>query len=193
MDFTKIKLPKIPTNIHNLRNYVDFLELIKFAQKINKDVDKYAKQIVYGEYLKSKSEWKNILSEKDFAKIKDFKYRYHASFMINEDPYVFYSIGDNIFYKVKPKNIAPTTGYGEDHFEFSFDIENQKIEVNFITSWSSSRPYNKQSERPPVVDIQTFIIDLNSKIISKIEEEIDEFFYLDFDDDELSDVEIENH
>lgn len=173
MVFKNIKLPKIPANIHNLRDYKDFIELIKFAKIINKNVDKYTKQIVYGEYLKTKDEWKEILTEKDYEKIIDFEYRNHASCRMNNDPLIFHSIGDNTFYKVRPTNIAPITGYGGDHFEFEFDIENQKIEVQFITTWGSSRPtgYNMASK---IEDIQTFIIDLNTKIIEQLKTETNE-------------------
>lgn len=188
MDFKNIQLPKVPKNIHDLRDYKDFFELLKFSQIINRNVNKYAEEIVYGEYLKTKSEWKEILSEKDFAKIKDFSYKEHASQQVNDNPFIFHSIGDNRFIFVKPENIAPLTGYGGDYFEFEFSITKYKIHVSYVTLWGTSRPTYNGNNKPVIEDIQIFEIDLVNKIVFYEETMEQPIEYDEYDDDTLVEV-----
>lgn len=173
MNYLNIDLPKVPENIHNLRDYKDFIELITYAQKINKNVSKYAEHIVNEEFLKNKSDWKEVLSEKDFAPIKDITCRHHAVNYRNENPQFLYCKITNKFFLFEADYHAPSTGYGGDKVEYKFDIKRNMISLILISSTAGTRPRGR-CEGYETIKRKIFNIDLLSKIITKIGDSNDE-------------------
>lgn len=116
-----MKTINIPENVNDLTSYLEFVQTIIEVNKFNSKIDLFFNKILKQEFLKSVKEWKKIVSEKDFEKIKNL-FDENTPEKIFDETYLFYDYSKNKFIHVKSKLKYPDN----PKFNTYYDISNIK-------------------------------------------------------------------
>lgn len=163
--FKKLNIPEIPTDINNLRSYNDLFKLFKISQEIVDNMNKYIEQIVYSEYLKTKLEWKEILTTEDYDKIKDLKYKPSGAYCyVEENPLIFRCYKNNKFIPFIPRDRPSSTGAGGWSENYNYDVKTNTI---IVTMKMSIYPYRREGIQPNIT-YQYYKINLLNKSVKEV-------------------------